>query len=346
MITLNHKLDLTTALLHGKISFYRPIPYIIPILMRVREEHDSTPQSVSDHLCIDSTVMCGSILETCKEEGLVRRVGGTYHITDSGNDAISDSLIPETRCDTFWVCYAQHVLLGDRPRILLVRDADRYTGDRQMQIRGPEDPDIFEDSRMETLFGDARRIRIVKVDSMEILESSSTSVNITWSLSKTKSQVKVLYCDGKHSGSCQIEPPDVKFEAIWRQLLRRCHMTHDWDYKNDRLLVDTNTDADERRAMKKILYIKDGFMDVFGEYDGFEVEVDIYPANQRSAQDWAHDLLAGSVADYVTAQGFEYLKESVAARFPEYSVEFGDRNSYIDDIEFSWHIRAMEDWGL
>lgn len=346
MIILSRKMDLVPALLNGQISFYRPIPYMMPILMQVREENGSTPQSVSDHLCVGSTIICGSILDACAKEVLVRRVGDIYRITTAGEAAISENLIPETKCDTFWVCYALHPLLGDKPRILLIRDAGPDAGDRHIQIQGPEDPDIFGHSRIETLFENEHRIRIVKAESMDILKSSSISGRITWSLSKAKSEVKVQYSKDKLFETCQIDPPDVKFEAIWCELLNKLYMEDYWDYKNCRLLVDTNVDADERRAMKKILQIEEGFIDVFGEYDGFEVEVDIYPANQRVAQDWAQDLLAGSVADYVTAQRFKDIKRSVAARFPEYKVEFRDRASYIDDIEFRWYIQAMEDWCL
>lgn len=342
IITLSRELKVESALLHGRVSFYRRIPYIIPMLIRAREGGGSTPQAMSEHLCVGSDVICMHILEECEKEGLVERDGHAYNITPAGDDAISENQVPATIRNTFLVHYAPDPLLDAKHKVLLICDGGSEAGDRRARTRGPEDPDIFGGSRIKTLFGEKHVIRIVEADSMAVLESSASG-RITWSLSKTKSEV-VVRLDGQTS---RIDPPSTKFEYIWNELLGRLSMEDDWDTKNDRLLVCYWTlDDGERRTMKTKLHVRADSIDAFGAYDEFDVEVDIYPADQDSAQRWAQDLLAQSVANYVTMQEFDNLKRTVAARFPEYVVEFESRESYADNIGFKWHIRAMEDWGF
>ena len=352
-LVLEAKIPLECHVVQADISVATEISHVLPILMHVQELEDgATPESLSGELFRGRKPLSQRLLDSCCDDGLLKRHDQHYFLTEDGISAINDKRVFVSKNAMWKIYYSRHPIVPDTQRVLKIDHADREAGYRkdendQLRRLKQDIQELAGGQIMTSCFGKNRAFRINRIEDFEKIIRPDMNVTLQLEIDQIGSTLRMISSD-KNDDDALLDGPDMTYDAAWNQLLRQ-EGTYGWDSECDRLQVSHyNTTEEERRTMKKTLRFNPRILEY--EFNPLEKTVDIYPEGQYDAQRWADDLFVDRVKDYLTCEKYQKIVSEIKALFPDFEISLSKRADCIAEEEPGsprfWHIQAAEDWNL
>lgn len=352
-LVLEVKIHLECHVVQADVSVATGISHVLPILMHAQELKDgATPESLSDELFYGRKPLSQKLLDSCCDDGLLKKHDQHYFLTDDGILAIKDKRVFVSKKGMWKIYYTSHQIIPDIRRVLKIDHANKEAGylpgdDNYLQYLKQDIQKLARGQIMTSCFGANRIFRINMIEDLEKIVSPDMNVTLHLEIDQRGSTLRMISSD-KNYDDALLDGPDVTYGTAWSQLLEQKRI-YDWDSECDRLQVlYCNTTQEERRTMKKTLHFNPKIMEC--EFNPVEKTVDIYPRNQHDAQRWADDLFVDGVMDYLTCKKYQKIVSEIKARFPDFEISLSKRVDRLAEEEQRsprfWHMYAPEDWNL
>lgn len=313
--------------IRAKIRVFEKLEHLTPVLVHVQDVKNATPDSVSDELCLKSSVLGKKLLEICEERGLVKSMDDIYGITSQGEQSVIEKTVP-TEIDAVWIVYhVDHPIIPDNRKIL---DIDVNTGLNKMsRVKGDghtmECWKKYVNVRMYPIPSDETMSFEIMEVSDHVLKYDGDQIHLTWNVGKTTSKIEMTPTINNTTKRHEFEHKGVTYKDVCDALF-----DGDWDVENNRLRVGyANLNGDEYTTM---IRHASKTARIGGSDWRIEQDVDLYPKDSDAAQEWASNILADQIAKPV-AQKYDAICQKMQSRFDEFPIKFKDKDDLIQDIQ-------------
>ena len=352
-LVLEAKIPLRCHVVRADISRATEISHVLPILMHVQElEGGATPESLSGELFHGRKPLSQRLLDSCCNDGLLRKHDQRYFLTEDGSSAINDKRVFVSKKAMWKIYYSSHPIIPDTRRVLKIDHAQKEAGYRPRESDHLQhlEQDIQELAGgwiMTSCFGEDRVFRINTIVGFEKIIRPDMNVTLRLEIGQKGSTLRLISSD-KDDEDALLEGSDMTYRVAWSQLLEQEEI-RGWDSERDRLQVSyDDTTREERRSMKKALDFNPAILGC--RFNPLKKTVDIYPKHRHDAQRWADDLFADRVRDYLTREEYQKIVAGIKTQFSDFEISFGERADRIAEEEWGsprfWYVRAAEDWNL
>ncbi|MBA4503712.1 hypothetical protein [Marinobacterium marinum] len=349
---------------------------LMPVLKRALENEGTYAQDIAGHLLgeeVGREVVGHRLLEMCTGLGLLEIQGEKkrprYFLSEDGQKALDAGrvMVPE---EGTWTIWASDDQLLEYPilRVKPCRESSAYDevmGDKKQDTKKRSDnfetiPKWLEASVHKLSQPSATGNELIRLDSIEPrIERTDheAQLEITWSPEARNLLLKGKIADSKVNATPTA--PAVSFEEVWRELLEDAHLWSSWDRDKSRLLVSfSETKGQEREPMQRRLEFVTPRLSMFGSFDATSRLISIFPASQADAQYWAEWILQNKINTYATEPDYSAWCEQATLPLNEYSdvLNLPTRSELASQIWMgrhnqkntskTWHIMAVEDWGI
>ena len=352
-LVLEAKIPLECHVVQADISRATEISHILPILMHVQElEGGATPESLSGELFHGRMPLSQRLLDSCCDDGLLRRHGRHYLLTEGGSSAIDHKRVFVSKKAMWKIYYSSHPIIPGTRRALKIDHAQKEAKyrpgeDDHLQRLEQDIQELAGGWIMTSCFGEDRVFRIDGIADFEKIIRPDMDVILRLEIGQKGSTLRMISSD-RNDDDALLDGPDITYDAAWDQLLEQ-EGIRGWDGEGDRLQVShDSTTQEERRSMKRTLEFNPRILEC--GFNPLKKTVDIYPEHLHDAQRWADDLFTDGVGDYLTREKYQKIVSEIKAQFPDFEIFLGERTGHIAEEERGsprfWYIQAAEDWGL
>ena len=352
-LVLEAKIPLKCHVVQADISRATEISHVLPILMHVQELEDgATPESLSGELFHGRKPLSQRLLDSCCNDGLLRKYDQRYFLTEDGSSAISDKRVFVSKKAVWKLYYSSHPIIPDTRRVLKIDHAQKEAGyrpreDDHLQHLEQDIRELAGGWIMTSCFGEDRVFRINTIVGFEKIIRPDMNVTLRLEIGQKGSTLRLISSD-KDDEDALLGGLDMTYRVAWSRLLEQEEI-RGWDSERDRLQVSYgDTTREERRSMTKAL---DFNPEILGcGFNPLKKTVGIYPKHRHDAQRWADDLFADGVRDYLTREKYQKIVAGIKTQFPDFEISFGERADRIAEEEWGsprfWYVQAAEDWNL
>jgi len=352
----------------GMIAKASKRPELIPVLLRAREQDQTSAEDVAEHLFFEPRarrVVAERLLRIAASYGLLAQNERWFTLTEAGILALDSEqvFVPERGSWTIWA--SNDPLLGYP--ILRVEPWSEPTAFDEVQRAKNRDSETREFVDVpRTLRAAVGRVAappgggggLLRIDELaDTAESVDPDDRLTLAWNVGEGAMRL---EGTLRGARMntvLDAPSTTVEDVWQQLLESAGLWSCWDGARNALLVGfEETEDRERESLLRDLAISTPTLGDLGEFDA--VTIQDVPLHARTANDaghWAAWRLQTRVRDYATTDRFDAWSKEAMAPFASYGIAVPSRADLARDAwgrrgdrpsPIAWHLAAAEDWSL
>ena len=148
-----------------------------------------TPESLSGELFHGRKPLSQRLLDSCCDDGLLKRHDQHYFLTEDGISAINDKRVFVSKNAMWKIYYSYHPIVPDTRRVLKIDHADRKAGYRkeendQLRRLKQDIQELAGGQIMTSCFGKNRAFRINRIEDFEKIIRPDMNVTLRWRLTK------------------------------------------------------------------------------------------------------------------------------------------------------------------
>lgn len=342
---------------------------LLPVLMLFRDNGSVSAKDVVQHLLDDMPELVGKrLLSICEKYGLLekRRFNNfNYSLTEKGQEALDKQqvFVPEKGVWELWVTddplWQPSLLKIERFKELSAKQETDNSNREALEKRTNSKkkfPSKFQDRLKQSGFittllgGDNYRFHEFE-ENAELIENTEMAVSVTLTIPQHGNTSLVFSHNGK---SYHQDAPDLTFDEIWQQMLEAEFMWDAWDEVKSawRIAYNEQLKPTERTTFLKSHTFQKPELIGLNQFEPCTVEnIEIAPATQQDADNWAIWLLEQSVNRYLTQGEFSKMQDEVRAKFPDFDVSLPSQKVLAQNLRESnrnafWYLQAPLDWQI
>lgn len=352
----------------GTVARSSKRPELIPVLLRAREQSQTSADDVAEHLFFEQRsrrVVADRLLRIASNYGLLAQKERCFTLTEAGHAALDSEqvFVPERGSWTVWTS-SDPLLAHPVLRIDPWSEPTAYDELRGKERDSAQREFVAVPSALRGAIGrivappcggGGSLLRIDELDGKgEIVQPEST-LRLIWNVGEDKMRLEgTLRGAGVNT---VIDAPRLASDFVWQQLLESAALWSRWDPERNALLVTFDeTEEGERESLTRDLVIPTPSVAGFGEFDKLTIQdVPLHPRSTADAGLWSAWRLQERLRDYATSARFRGWCQEATAPFADHRLAVPSRADLANQVwsrrevtpfDVVWHLIAAEDWSL